>query len=99
MANPPKLRSLAIVGVTVAVLSLTGSAQTRERSAVPDKYKWNLAEIYPTDAAWRAEKERIAKEVPSLAQFKGKLGTSPAVLADALEKGSSIDKTMSRLYV
>jgi oligoendopeptidase F len=91
--------TLCLVAVSLSALTLTGFAQTRERSTVPDKFKWNLVEIYPTDAAWRAEKDSIAKVVPSMAQFKGKLGSSASVLADALEKASSIDKTMSRLYV
>jgi oligoendopeptidase F len=80
-------------------LSLTGSAQTRDRAAVPDTYKWNLADLYPNEAAWQADKAAIAKVVPTLAQFKGKLGSSASVLADALEKASSIDRTMSKLAV
>jgi oligoendopeptidase F len=91
-------RWLVLAALSVSVLALTGIAQTRERSAVPDKYKWNLAEIYPSEAAWRAEKDRIAKDIPSVAQFKGRLGTSASALADALEKASSIDRTLSRLY-
>ena len=82
-----------------AALSLTGSAQTRDRAAVPDVYKWNLADLYPNEAAWQADKAAIAKVVPTLAQFKGKLGSSASVLADALEKASSIDRTMSKLAV
>jgi len=83
----------------VLLLAVTGIAQTRDRSTVPDMYKWNLADLYPSEAAWRAEKDAIAKQVPSMAQYKGKLGSSASVLADALEKGSSIDKTMARLFV
>src|SRR5262245_33761511 len=92
-------RSIAPVALVVSGLTLTGIAQTRDRSAVPDKYKWNLADIYPTDDAWRAEKDRIAKLIPTMSSFKGKLGTSAATLADALEKASTIDRTASRLYV
>ena len=29
----------------------------RERSAIDEEYKWNLADIYPTTEAWRAEKQ------------------------------------------
>jgi len=95
----PLSRSVSpVLALILAGVTLTGIAQTRDRASVPDKYKWNLTDIYPTDAAWRAEKDRIAKVVPSLAQFKGKLGTSASVLADALEQSSAIDKTMNRLY-
>jgi oligoendopeptidase F len=88
-----------LVPALAAALSLTGSAQTRDRAAVPDMYKWNLADLYPNEAAWQADKAAVAKVVPTLAQFKGKLGSSASVLADALEKASSIDRTMSKLAV
>jgi len=39
-----------------AALVATAAAQNRDRSQTPDKYKWNLAEIYPSEAAWRAAK-------------------------------------------
>src|SRR5262252_1707953 len=80
-------------------ITLTGSAQTRDRAAIPDAYKWNLTDLYPNEAAWQAERTAIAKVVPTLAQFKGKLGSSPSLLADALEKATSIDRTMSKLAV
>jgi oligoendopeptidase F len=85
--------------VLAAAVSLTGFAQTRDRAAVPEIYKWNLADLYPNQAAWQADRAAIAKVVPTLAQFKGKLATSASVLADALEKASSIDRTMSKLAV
>ena len=94
----PVTRRLSFLALILTALTLTGIAQTRDRASVPDKYTWNLADIYPTDAAWRAAKDGIAKQVPSLAAFKGKLGSSASVLADALEKSSAIDKTMNRLY-
>jgi hypothetical protein len=43
---------------------------------VPDPYKWNLADIYLTNDAWRAAKEKIAADIPLLKQYQGKLGTS-----------------------
>jgi oligoendopeptidase F len=98
MKKSVRARWIVLPAIT-ALVTLTASAQTRDRASIPANYTWNLAEIYPSDAAWVAEKDAIAKVVPSLAQFKGKLGSSATVLADALEKASSIDKTMSRLYV
>jgi oligoendopeptidase F len=73
--------------------------QERDRSKIADKYKWNLADIYPTVAAWRQEKEKITAEIPKMKSFVGKLGTSAKTLADALELMSRLDKELSRLYV
>jgi oligoendopeptidase F len=91
-----RLRSFVVAAMCLA-LTLTVLAQERDRSAIPDKYKWNLADIYPSDAAWRAAKEAFAAEIPSLAKFKGKLMSSPATLADALDTVYAKFKELSRL--
>src|SRR3569832_2380281 len=87
------LRSLVVVCALAAVVS----AQDKDRSAIPDKYKWNLADIYPSDASWRAAKEAFTAEIPALGKFKGRLMSSPSALADALETISTKNKEYRRL--
>ena len=82
-----------------AVVTFNVAAQERDRSKIDDKYKWNLGDIYPSDAAWRAAKDKVVAEIPKLSQYRGKLTSSPAVLADALDLQYSLDKELSRLYV
>ncbi len=41
-------------------------AQERDRGKIPDKYKWNLADIYPSEEAWREAKDRLVAEIPKL---------------------------------
>jgi oligoendopeptidase F len=81
-----------------AATTLTSSAQERERSKISDEYKWNLTELYPSDEAWRAEKEKLAAELPELRKFQGALGSSASLLADALEMQSRFDKDLNRLF-
>jgi oligoendopeptidase F len=88
---------LAAGAATTAALART--AQQRERSAIPDRYKWNLAEIYPSDEAWRAAKDKLVAELPAVRPFKGTLGSSPQRLADALELSTRLAKELTRLYV
>jgi oligoendopeptidase F len=90
----PILGLLVVVALTVAT-----SAQDRDRSKIPDKYKWNLADIYPDVATWRAAKDKLAAELPKIRSYQGTLGSSPKALADALEHMSRLDKELSRLYV
>ena len=78
---------------------LTAGAQERDREKIPDRYKWNLAEIYPNEAAWRTAKDKLAAALPELRQFQGKLTESARTLADALDKQAGDDKELSRLYV
>src|SRR3954467_7926297 len=81
----------------VAALTVTALGQERDRAKIPEKYKWNLADIYPSDAAWRAAKDAFTAEIASLGKFKGRLMSSPATLADALDTVSSKSKELRRL--
>jgi oligoendopeptidase F len=85
--------------VTVIAMTVMLAGQERDRAKVPDALKWNLADIYPSDTAWRAQKETIEKELPKLREFQGTLGASPKTLADAVEFMSRLDKELTRLYV
>jgi oligoendopeptidase F len=78
---------------------MTTAAPERDRAAVAEKYRWNLADLYPSTEAWRAEKERIVADIPSLGAWRGRLTTSASLLADALEKRSEVRKQVVRLYV
>ena len=99
ISTPFKRLAAAAVMAAVAALTIPGLAQERERSETPDRYKWNLAEIYPSNDAWRAAKDKVAADAPSLAQYRGKLGASASTLADALDRLYAIDKELSRVYV
>ena len=85
--------------MSVGVLSISVIAQERDRAKIPDKFKWNLADLYPNEQAWRAAKDKLSAELSQMQAYQGKLGSSASTLADALEKSSQFDKELSRLYV
>src|SRR3954469_2727180 len=87
-----------VLALVLAALTISAGAQSRDRSQTPDKFKWNLAEIYPTDAAWRTAKDTLTADLPKLRQFQGKLASSAGTLADALELQAGYSKTLARLY-
>jgi oligoendopeptidase F len=100
-----KLATL-IAGLMLAVCSPI-SAQESDRSKIDNKYKWNLADIYPSDAAWREAKNRIAATTPAtnaqitiggLKQYKGTLASSPQRLLGCLELAMELNKELARLY-
>jgi oligoendopeptidase F len=94
------LRSSACFATAFLAASIVvGVAQERDRGKIPDKYKWNLAEIYPDVAAWRAAKAKLEAELPQIRNWQGKLGSSAQTLANALDQFYRIDKELSRLYV
>jgi len=91
--------TIVLTAAAIAATVVAGAAQQKERSAVPDKYKWDLTQIYPTDQAWRTAKDKLVSELPAIRAFRGTLGSSASKLADALELSSRLSKEFSRLYV
>jgi oligoendopeptidase F len=89
--------TLTALLLAVAILAPSVPAQERDRTKTPDKYTWNLRDLYPSDAAWEAGKEQFKKDVPSIGQYKGKLGQSAASLRTAMDRLFSMNKELSRL--
>jgi oligoendopeptidase F len=75
------------------------AGQDRDRSAIGESYKWNLADVYPDIAAWRAAKAVIERTLPRMRDYRGRLGSSPQTLADTLDEAFSLDKDIARLSV
>ncbi|HEV8394342.1 MAG TPA: oligoendopeptidase F [Vicinamibacterales bacterium] len=84
--------------VCVAVLSLAAVAQERDRAKIPEKFRWDLGDIYRNEAAWRAAKDKLAADIPALGSFRSKLTGSPAALADALDRIYGASQELGRLY-
>ena len=92
-------RRLAVAFVFFVFLTLMTSAQERDRSKVPDQYKWDLTAIYPSDQAWRTAKDQFVAELPKVRELQGSLASSPKHLADVLELSSHLEKELNRLFV
>ena len=80
-----------IIGMTAA------SVGAGERKDVPDKYRWNLADLYPSEAAWTKAKDAIAQARCRSWRSPGQLGKSPKDLLAALQTMFDIDRELSRL--
>lgn len=91
-----RIGALALVFVTTLV---PAAAQDRGRAAIPDKYKWNLADLYASEDAWRAAKDQMKAQIATIAAFKGTLGTSGARLADALDAVNRVAKDLQKVLV
>jgi oligoendopeptidase F len=73
--------------------------QPIERDQVEEKYKWNLADIYPSVDAWQADVDMMNVEVDKLADFKGTLGESSESLLKALNTGNDLVKTLWQAWI
>lgn len=88
----------AVSGAAVSGSALGVLAQERDRTKIDDKYKWNLADIYPDVAAWRTAKDGLATTLPELRRYEGRLGQSAELLVTALDDMYRVSKDLSRLY-
>jgi oligoendopeptidase F len=67
--------------------------------AVPDKYMWDLTDLYASPEAWTAAKDKATADIAKLPAFKGTLGKSAADLFTALDATSNARRELDRLAV
>lgn len=70
----------------------------RERSAIPDNYKWRLDDIYTSDDAWRSAKQNLVAELSTIETYRGRVAQSPQTLFNCLDLVSRLGKEFNRLY-
>jgi oligoendopeptidase F len=82
-----------------AVLPLAAALPAWAQEVTADAAMWDLTEIYPNLAAWDAARREALAAVPGLTAYKGRLGESAAVMAEALVAQSDLTRTISRIFV
>ena len=95
----PFLKSVLSIAVTILLVSGLVKAQERDRSSVADKYKWNLTDLYPSQAAWQESKKRVTDDLSKLQKYRGTLGNSAEQLAGCLDLVNNLAKDFYRLFV
>jgi oligoendopeptidase F len=83
--------------VIICFMNMNAIAQ-KERSEIPDKYKWDLTPLFESDEAWESSKIKLINELPEIEKFRGTLTRSSSDLLNGLEYFYNIDKVFSRLY-
>ena len=94
-----RMMRVAVAVVAVSLAAASGFAQTKERADIPEQAKWRLTDLYPSDEAWRAAKDKLVARIPEVQKYKGTLGQSPQQLAAALVLLSDLNKEFSRVYI
>ena len=67
------------------------------RPEVPAADTWDLASLFPSDAAWEQEFAAWEATVPIYAKFRGTLGTGPAALLAALKFDTEVERRGDRI--
>ncbi len=69
------------------------------RDQIPEKYKWDLTQLYPDKQAWQKEKQAVEQEIPKFQKFQGKLGSSAKTLQECLDFMTNVVKRYYQLSV
>jgi oligoendopeptidase F len=86
-----------MIALIAAIAFLAATGVSRERSEVPDKYKWKTSDLFATEGAWFKSRDDIAARIPKLAGFKGKLGISADSFYAALSALMNLDRDLTLL--
>ncbi len=70
----------------------------RKRTEIPIQDTWDTASVYPNDDAWEAGFKWIEKQIPTLAKYRGKLKSAPA-LAKWFDAAEEIGKRIGTVML
>ena len=70
-----------------------------ERSQIADQYKWDLTDMYRDASAWEDDKAKLIALLPSIADYRGKLGNDGSTLLAAIEAIQAVETIVANLYV
>jgi len=70
-----------------------------ERSAIPDRYKWDPYSIFPSQAAWEAAIDETDAMIATAAQFRGRLREGPHVINEFLGLSEAILRNVGQITV
>ncbi len=69
------------------------------RDQIEDKYKWNLNDLFATDADWEQTYKDAGEATAMFDKYKGQLGSSADLMAECLLLDDSLSSWVHRLWV
>src|SRR6266446_8424218 len=67
------------------------ASSTLERSAIDEKYKWDLSKMYASQEDWEAHSKKVESMIKDFAAKRGKIGESASSLLSALKLRDEIN--------
>lgn len=83
----------------VATATPGAPASIRTRAEVPERYRWDLTDVFPNDAAFEDAFRQVESLIADVAALRGTLGRSAASLRDALNSRDRAWAEYERLMV
>jgi oligoendopeptidase F len=73
-------------------------ARSRRRDDIPDRFKWNLSDIFESWEAWEGAYKQLDEGIERLAAFRGTLKEGPARLTGAFHLSEDLDQLAYRVW-
>jgi oligoendopeptidase F len=74
------------------------ASRTRRRDEIPDRFKWNLTDIFSSWDEWQAAYTQIEAGVDKYAALKGTLASGPDALLAAFRLSETLDQLAYRVW-
>lgn len=75
------------------------STNIKQRSEIPDKYKWDIEDMYVSDEQWEADLKDGLTLADQLSSFEGRLGEDAQTLLAALKLQGEAWQKLERVFV
>jgi oligoendopeptidase F len=72
--------------------------RSRRRDEIPDRFKWNLNDIYPDWNAWESAYKQLDAGIDRYAALKGTLSQGPQRLLETFELSEELDQLAYRVW-
>lgn len=95
-------RELMLTGAALVALAKSGPLMALAQGAAGGgsaSAAWDLADLYPSDAAWSAERQSLQAEIAGLSRLRGTLGRDAGALRAGLQTISDAYRKTARLYI
>ena len=75
------------------------STKLKQRNEIPDKYKWDIEDMYADDEQWEADLKKGLELSDKLSDYQGRLAENAQTLKDALSLQSEVWQQLERVFV
>ena len=73
------------------------SETIRTRAEIPEKYKWNAASVFPSEAAWESAADSLLNQLNEVKQQEGSVGKSAEALAGVLSATDALLENIGKV--
>jgi oligoendopeptidase F len=71
----------------------------RPRAEIDERFTWDVASVYPSDAGWEAALDAVSSRLPDIERFRGRLGQSAHQLLEFLREEEGLLEELDRTYI